>query len=333
MEATMAEPEERLVNLALFIAASKAPVTADECRRSVEGYPEGQDEAAFLRMFERDKEQLRAAGLSIEVDEAGKRYFLDRAATYRRPLTFADDEVVLLRAVGAAMLGDESFPFADDLRFALAKLMTDAPDLPVPSVGALGADESPREQGSAVAALAAAADSRKRVAFAYTNARGEGRAREVEPYGLFLRDGRWYLVARDPALDEIRTFAVARMTAIEPNARAPKTPDFDRPGGFEVRAWIALPFQYGPPDGRRVLATMRLSGQAVRRVATLTAEQGTFLPAGPGALTWRIMVADPVALASWVVANGPGIELIGPPEAIEAMRSGLAKAVEVHAER
>ena len=211
--------------------------------------------------------------------------------------------------------------------------MTDAPDMPAPSVGALSADESPREQGTAVAALAAAADSRKLVAFGYTNARGEARDHEVAPYGLFLRDGRWYLVAKDPSLDEIRTYAVARMSAVEPNARAPKTADFDRPPGFEVRAWIALPFQYGPPDTRRVLATMRLSGQAVRRAATLTAEQGTFLPAGPGVLNWRIMVADPMALASWVVANGPGIELTGPPQAVDAMRSGLAKAVGIHAER
>jgi proteasome accessory factor B len=333
MGAKMAEPEERLVNLALFIAASEVSVTADECRRAVEGYPEDQDETAFLRMFERDKEQLRAAGLSIEVDDDGRRYSLDRAATYRHPLTFTDDEAALLRAVGAAMLGDESFPFADDLRLALAKLMTGAPEAPAARVGVIGADESPREQGAAVAALAAAADSRKRVAFGYTNARDEMRDHEVEPYGLFLRDGRWYLVAKDPSLDEVRTYAVARMSAVEPNARAPKTPDFDRPGGFEVRAWIALPFQYGPPDTRRVLATMRLSGQAVRRVATLTAEQGTFLPAGPGVLTWRIMVADPVALASWVVANGPGIELTGPPAAVDAMRSGLAKAVDLHAER
>jgi proteasome accessory factor B len=329
----MAEPEERIVNLALYIAASDVPVTADDCRRSVEGYPEGQDEAAFLRMFERDKEQLRAAGLSIEVTDDGKAYFLDRAATYRRPLTFTNDEATLLRAVGAAMLGDESFPFAEDLRLALAKLMTEAPTVPAPSVGVVGADEAPREQGAAVAALAGAADARKRASFGYTNARGEARDHEVEPYGLFLRAGRWYLVARDPSLDEIRTYAVARMTAIEPDTRAPKTPDFDRPGGFEVRAWIALPFQYGPPDTKRVLATMRLSGQAARRVVTLTAEQGMFLPGAPGEMTWRIMVADPVALASWVVANGPGIELVGPPVVVEAMRTGLAKAASIHAER
>jgi predicted DNA-binding transcriptional regulator YafY len=327
----MTEAVERLVNLALFIAkAGPRGVTADACR-GVEGYPGDQDEAAFLRMFERDKEQLRAAGFAIEVDEAGRRYSLDRAATYRHPVTFTREEATLLKAVGVAMLGDESFPFADDLRLALAKLMTDVPDVPAPDVGALGADESPREQGAAVAAIAAAADARKRVAFAYTNARGESRHHDVEPYGLFLRDGRWYLVARDPSLDEIRTYAVARMATVEPNTRAPKTSDFDRPPGFEVRAWIALPFQYGAPGVPRVLAAMRLSGQAVRRVATLTAEQGTFLPAGRGVLTWRIMVSDPVALASWVVASGPGIELTGPPEAVEAMRAGLANVVESHA--
>jgi hypothetical protein len=57
----MTEAVERLVNLALFIAkAGPRGVTADTCR-GVEGYPGDQDVAAFLRMFERDKEQLRAA--------------------------------------------------------------------------------------------------------------------------------------------------------------------------------------------------------------------------------------------------------------------------------
>lgn len=325
----MTEPAERLVNLALFIAAAAGPVTADECRRRVEGYPESQDEPAFLRMFERDKDQLRAAGLAIEVDGDG--YSLDTEATYRRPMTLSGGEAMMLRAVGAAMLGDESFPFREDLRLALAKLMTDAPDAPSPTVGALGADEIPAEQGAAVSQLADAADARKKVSFGYTNARGGTREHEVEPYGLFLRDGRWYLVARDPSVDGIRTYAVARMSSVATNPKAPRTADFDRPGGFEVRAWIALPFQYAASDAPRVLATLRLTGQAVRTVATLTAEQGMFLPAGPGVLTWRIMVTDPVALASWVVANGPGIELTAPPVALEAMRAGLAKVVDIHA--
>jgi predicted DNA-binding transcriptional regulator YafY len=59
---------ERLVNLALLMASAGEPVTAAQVRSRVAGYPEGQNETAFLRMFERDKEDLAAAGMVLVVD-------------------------------------------------------------------------------------------------------------------------------------------------------------------------------------------------------------------------------------------------------------------------
>jgi hypothetical protein len=78
------DPAERLVNLALFIAAAPEPVTAARVQAQVAGYPEGQAEGAFLRMFERDKEDLLAAGIALEVTRSGESeaYRLDRGATF-----------------------------------------------------------------------------------------------------------------------------------------------------------------------------------------------------------------------------------------------------------
>ena len=71
MTATMGpvtELAERLLNLAMYLARNPQGVTAEDCRDEVEGYAgaAAQNDAAFKRMLERDKETLRASGLVIE---------------------------------------------------------------------------------------------------------------------------------------------------------------------------------------------------------------------------------------------------------------------------
>ncbi|MCX6435009.1 MAG: WYL domain-containing protein, partial [Actinobacteria bacterium] len=58
---------ERLINLTIALLATKRFLTKDEIFRTIEGY-EGNAEAKE-RMFERDKEDLRSLGISIEVGE------------------------------------------------------------------------------------------------------------------------------------------------------------------------------------------------------------------------------------------------------------------------
>ena len=56
------ETVERIVNLAMYLSAARAPVTWEDIRTEVAGYPPDQNRDAFLRMFERDKKQLRESG-------------------------------------------------------------------------------------------------------------------------------------------------------------------------------------------------------------------------------------------------------------------------------
>ncbi|TLM66369.1 MAG: WYL domain-containing protein [Actinobacteria bacterium] len=330
----MADALERLVNLALYFADAKGPVTAEQIRTEVAGYPRAQDEAAFLRMFERDKEDLRAAGLAITHDQEapGGLYALDPSATFAAEVRFTRAELAALHAIGVALAGDPAFPFADDLRLALAKVVPDLDaDGTAPAAARL-ADEDPEAQGASVALLAAAVEARKTVWFGYTNALGESRSREVEPYGLFLRDGRWYLVGHDTATDAAggpRVYAAARMRAPEANAKQPKSPDFERPEGFDVRSFVGLPFQYG--GGEPFEAHLTFSPSDAWRAPALTGGAGTLDAAADGSLAWSIPARDPRRLAQWVVENGPGIAIAGPPEAVAMLRDGLAEAVSAHA--
>lgn len=323
----MTDALERLVNLALFLATASEPVTADRIRSEVAGYPPGQDEAAFLRMFERDKDDLRAAGLALQVakrDEV-EAYRLDPKGTYSAEIVLSAGEVAAIRAVGAALVDDPAFPYGEDLRLALAKTM---PSLACRSAArARIADEAPEAQGAATAALTTALETRKRATFGYTNSLGEQREHVVEPHGLFLREGRWYLVSRDVDLDSMRVHAVMRMSGLTINALKPKSPDFERLEGFDVRRWIGLPFQYGETGFE---ATVRFSADCAWRAPLLSAGSGSLSDMPDGSVVWTVTARDVDRLARWIVENGPGIALEGPVEACETLRAGLAEAVAAH---
>jgi proteasome accessory factor B len=326
------EPAERLVNLALFLSAAREPVSAAQVHAQVAGYPGGQAETAFLRMFERDKEDLLAAGLVLEVVRSGdtERYRLDRTATFAGELSLEPDEAMLLRTAGAAMLGDPSFPFTEDLRMALAKVTaaSGSCDATTPApVASLLADESPAEQAEMVAVLARALTARKVAVFEYTSLGARAARREVEPLGVFAREGRWYLVGHDRGAEGMRVFAVARMTGLEINTIKPKSPDFDARPTFEIGAWMALPFQWGP---ERFTAVLRFSGPVATRATALAGAQGVLEDTGDGTLLWRVGAADALALARWAIVNGPGIEVLEPAEVRETLAAGLRTVVAAH---
>ena len=61
-----ARKSERLLNLLITLLVSRTYVTKEKLRTVVEAYREAGDEA-FEKMFERDKDDLRALGVPIEV--------------------------------------------------------------------------------------------------------------------------------------------------------------------------------------------------------------------------------------------------------------------------
>jgi proteasome accessory factor B len=323
----VADAVERLVNLAFYLAEAREPVSAERIRVDVSGYDGDQDREAFLRMFERDKDALRDAGFAIVADEDGA-YRVDRSATFAADIELSSEEAAAVRAAGSALLGDPSFPFALDLRLALAKIASALDSGQVASAARL-ADEEPERQGEAVALLSDAADRRKRTTFGYTNSHGASAPHEIEPYGLFLHDGRWYVVGRDTAKDEARTYTVARMSDIELNAAKPKSSDFERPADFDVATFSRLAFQYGPP-AEEFSAVMRFEPSAAWRATSLASGRGRTEQEADGSATWRIPARNRARLIRFAVESGPGIHLAAPADAVSQMRAGLEEVARIH---
>ncbi|MDO9557686.1 MAG: WYL domain-containing protein [Coriobacteriia bacterium] len=322
----MSDATERLVNLALFLASTRTPISAETIHAEVFGYPEDQDEDTFLRMFERDKKQLRACGLALEVTdtEGAPAYRLDAEATYAHDLELDESERAALRAVAAALASDPGFPFGADLAIAIAKLGGRPGES---TIASSLTDEMPDTQGAIAALLAEAVAARKRASFGYTNAAGEPRSHEVEPYGIFFRDGRWYVVGRDTERDDVRVYAVRRMRDVSVNTKQPKSTDFEVPAGFSVAEYMLLPFQYGvvPVD-----CELRFSAEDAWRTPRLTGGQGTLEPQEDSSVLWRVTARDLPRLARWIALNGPGIMPVSPPELRATLTEGLWKVVARH---
>ena len=324
----MYSPVERLVNLALYLAAARTPVSAEDIRAEVQGYEPDQADEAFKRQFERDKDDLRTAGFVILADAENEGYYhLDRSATFAAPLDLTALEAAAVRAAASALLDDPSFPFTDDLRLAMAKIASAVDSGDVPAAARL-ADEDPGAQGAVVALLADAAGRQKAVGFGYTNSLGISAPHRVEPYGLFLHDGRWYLVGRDAEKDENRTYTVARMTAIEVNGQRPKSPDFERPEGFDVASFVRLPFEYGPAASE-FEALVQFEPSSAWRAGALSAGHGSLETEGD-CMVWRVAARSQSRLMRFVVDSGPGVRLVGPPETVSALGVGLDEVIRLH---
>lgn len=320
----MASAHERLVNLALFLASRSRPVSIEECRAAGLGYPEDADGAAFQRMFERDKDALRASGLAIVAHEDGT-YSLDPERSYAGAVDLDDAECATVRAVAAALLADPSFPFRDDLAVAVAK-MDLGPFPGEPAVSSLAVAEPERQSAQARVAAEAVA-LRKRVRFGYTNARGESRLHEVEPYGVAYRRGRWYLVGRDVDIDEVRVYALVRATGLTPNASSPKTPDFEPPADFSIEDHLVLPFQIG--EGRFEAAAL-FEPSAAWRAKAATEGKGRLDQKPDGSVLWTVEAASARAFAAWCIENGPGVQPLAPEDAVRAYRAGLQEVAARH---
>lgn len=260
---------KRLLDLVMMLLRARGAVTYRDIREQFADYQTNNAEAG-LRAFERDKADLLELGVPIryvtpEEDDALEDggYVIDLKRLRLPEVRLTPDEVsalVLAASVAHAMPGG-AYPKIVDL--ALKKLAFDLPEMPDtptefprlaggPSSGPNGPN-GPRDKvlvhfpgqrqvpgrdlGELFTTFEAATRFRKRVTFTYkTAANGMTSKRDLDPYALVYRESSWLVVGWCHLRQEIRSFRVDRASdaAMAPK---PKSPDFQRPEGFDVRAY------------------------------------------------------------------------------------------------
>jgi predicted DNA-binding transcriptional regulator YafY len=305
----MADRVERLTNLLALLLETPVPLSLVEIAGALDGqYPDGA--VARRGTFERDKALLREIGVPIETEivtggpYAGQtRYRIDRRRYELQDLRLEPDELAALQlAVAATRSGARS------ARDALWKVGADAGEAashvvaPLPTLPFLPS-------------LREAVAQRRVVELDYG-----GVHREVEPWGLLLRDGFWYLIGHDRVRGARRTFRVDRIDG-EPLVR-PGAHAFERPPGLDLRSALAVdPKALGADQQRdaQVLVDADWAAPVVREVG----EERVVARRDDGAVVLSVACTNVDAFRSWVLGLGEHAEVLGPPDVREHLVSWL----------
>lgn len=181
-----------------------------------------------------------------------------------------------------------------------------------------------------LAPLAEAVWEGRRVEVSYRRDGGEVQ-RTIDPLGIVLKAGVWYLVAAVD--DSIRTYRAARISAV----RATDEPAV-RPPAFELAAYWAASTEAYERDAPRITVTLRIAPDATGLLADLVGARavGAAEPIDAddpdGWRHVRLAVDWPEEVPGRLLAAGDRIEVLGPPVVRERIRELAASAVRRYAE-
>jgi proteasome accessory factor B len=312
---------ERLLNLVICLLSTRRYLTAHQIREMVPGYGPDDDEA-FRRMFERDKEELRDLGIPLETgsdsvyeDEVGYRI---AARDYELPdIALTADEAA---AVGLAARLWTQAGLADAASSALIKLRAAGIDADPTALGEL----EPRVEANEAAfePLLEALRAGRAVTFDYRAGPAAPVAkRTLEPWGVVSWRGRWYVVGHDRDRKAARVFRLSRIVGPVRAFGAVTTP---RPEHIDLRSYIANAFQREPSV--RTIATVAVRPGAAHQLRRWAAE---VTEAGDERSGWdvaTISYGDVEWLAQGVAGYADDAVVLTPPELVTAVVSRLRLA-------
>jgi proteasome accessory factor B len=289
---------ERLMNLTAVLLESERPISGEDLRARIPGYPD--DPESARRQFERDKEDLREMGIPLRIETVPGSlpeldgYFVRKDEYYLRDPGLTAEELGALHLASSLVRIDGLQGLG-----GLWKLGgTVAEDRgPGAAVEPLPADPN------LVALFGALAD-RRVVTFRYRDT-----ARELHPYRLDHQNGRWYVSGFDQARAEDRVF---RLDRIDGRVEAISEPGaFERPEaevpGLQLDPWLVGD---GEPVEARLAVDASQAPVVVHHLGTEAVERT--LP--DGSVVLRIAVTNPDGFRAFVLGFLEHAEVLDPPE-------------------
>ncbi|MEZ4272220.1 MAG: WYL domain-containing protein [Myxococcota bacterium] len=317
---------ERLLNLLTLLLNTRRAISLREIRQMDEfGAYNTADPKSGERAFERDKAALVELGVPLrwiapenEEEAEGSDglggYVIDRDRYYLPEMTFEPGELALLSMAAAAALTMDHFPGRAALIHAMAKLGFDideaAPSATLAHTPTAGGDGGERI-GNNLEVLHDAIGRRLRVAITYRSLAGKQTQRQVDPYGLYYRQGVWYLVGLCHLRGGQRTFHLGRMDRVVlANKKSTGTAEFDVPPQFNIDAYVRQrPWEY--PHHEPINVTIRLAQRLVPAIREIFGRQVEVLHQGNETLV-TLQVSHRQALISTVLPYGSACEVVAP---------------------
>ncbi|MFT4213828.1 MAG: WYL domain-containing protein [Microbacterium sp.] len=323
-------PEERLVNLVVALMATEQGLTKQTILTSVAGYREqaeaGTSKDALEKMFERDKESLRALGVPVETigdyadsDDLREARYRIPTAEYELPadISFTAAELAVLN-LASGVWGEGSM--STDARSGLRKLRGLGIDVDAPIIG-----YAPRInlRDSAFAPLQRAMDAGRVVEFDYLKA-GEdaARRRHVQPFALVEYEARWHVYGFDLDQQEPRTFLLSRIVSDVAVTRVTFDPSLREHAGERALAGFAR-----LTERQRALLEVAPGTEAALRLTRRAVPSG----AGDAAQGMCVPYVDVHIFADELASYGPEVRVVEPADLRAQVIARLERAREVHA--
>ncbi len=310
---------ERLTNLLALLLETPRPLTLVEIAGEMHGqYPTAKP--TLRAAFERDKAALREIGVPIETevlsgDRAGESgYRIDRARYELADLDLAEDERRAIQLALAAVRSPSGSAITAGEQ-ALWKL--GGGQLDIGQTVTANVPELP-----ALPTIRRAVARRAVIGFSY-----RGHDRRVDPYGLMLRDGFWYVLGRDHGHDELRTYRVDRVAGDveiigEDHA-------FERPAGFDPRDVLPTDAkQFGVAGDKATVARVRIAPERAGLVEREVGSDRVVARRRNGAIEVVVPAGNAAAFASWALGLTDHAEVLSP----KAVRDDLVSRLRALAE-
>jgi len=320
-----AAKSERLLNLVILLLVARNYTTKEQIRALMEPYRASSDEA-FDRMFERDKDDLRALGIPLEVgfvdkffeDEQG--YRIKRDAFELPAIDFTADEVAVLglaarvwRHAGLAAATSDAL-----VKLKAAGLTFDREQLE--QVQPTLAAEEP-----AFEAMWQATVHRTPVEFDYSRAgQRDASTRHVEPWGVVTAQGRWYVAGLDTDRGEPRMFRLSRIVSkVTPTGPAGA---FTVPDGTDLRA-LSQSLAPRQPDRSAVVLARPGAANGLRTRALVTDRDVPGPDGSPGWDRLEVPYVSESDFAGELLGYADAVAVESPEELRDSVRNRLADVV------
>jgi proteasome accessory factor B len=360
---------QRHLDVIAYLVGRRLPVSVEELMEGIPAYAEkwntgdATSRDSVRRMFERDKDDLRAAGIPLKtikytvdgVESEG--YIVEKRdfylpylklvtgnpappSSYRPGARVAEVEVkrehapVALEAL-RRVINVPGFPLQREAKSAFRKLAFDldadafSKDSPVLVVDPVKSGQLSQNLRTLSDALLA----RKLVRFTYRGIyRGEETKREVNGYALLFQSGHWYLIGHDLTRADVRVFRVGRMNDVAANTKKPNTADYSVPADFSVDKYVGRQAWELGEDEQPVEARVRfrfpLSLWIARNEYGRLEERHD-----DGAETRAFTVRQVMPFARWLLSLQSDAEVLEPEQLRNEVRALARKVAAAHGDQ
>lgn len=290
-----------------------------------------------LRCIHRDIEKLHAVGVPIVYDH-GRRGYTISGDFYFPPVQLTPDEALALTVLCEDVAGRGQIELLDPAYRALQKIEAQMPPslreevsrvMDHVAVRTARAAEHAPAMGTYELLRRAIADGRA-VECAYAAAaRGPaapGAPFLFEPYALYFNVRAWYAFGRHGGRGEVRCLKLSRMSAVTPTEQK-----YRIPAGFSLddhlgNAWNMI---RGKPDHAVELLVNADFADTVTDTRWHHTQQSTRNPDGSATLRFTVSGLDEIVW--WILANGPHMRVVSPPELADRVRNLAADTAAMYA--